>query len=100
MVLAVGAAGWLGYETHQPFRHTVLAVIRCSRIAGGCKAFLDKSGILTTASLGAAIPAAVDYKVMMMRDYKTEEELEQAWSECHERAAKRVLKALLANGGS
>jgi aarF domain-containing kinase len=42
----------------------------------------------------------VDYKVMMMMNYASEEAEELAWSECHTRSAKRVLKALLANGGA
>jgi aarF domain-containing kinase len=33
-LLAVGALGYLTYENYQPFRHTVLAVVRCSRVAG------------------------------------------------------------------
>lgn len=71
----------MGYETSKPFRHTVLAMVRCSRVAA------------------AAISSAVDYKVMMSRSYLSEDAEEQAWSECHTRSAKRVLKALLANGG-
>ena len=33
-VLVVGGAGVLAYNYNQPFRHTVLAVARCSRIGG------------------------------------------------------------------
>jgi aarF domain-containing kinase len=33
-VVALGAAAVVGYETNQPFRHTVLAVVRCSRVGG------------------------------------------------------------------
>ena len=32
--LLLGGAGVLAYNYNQPFRHTVLAVVRCSRIAG------------------------------------------------------------------
>ncbi|KAF5316889.1 hypothetical protein D9611_003963 [Ephemerocybe angulata] len=79
--VALGVVGVLGYETNEPFRHTILAVGRCSRIAA------------------AAVPSAVDYKVMMSKSYDSEEALDQAWSDCHARSATRVLKALLANGG-
>ncbi len=30
----LGTACFVAYETSQPFRHTVLAVVRCSRVAG------------------------------------------------------------------
>ena len=33
-VLGLGAASWIAYENIQPFRHTVLAGVRCSRVAG------------------------------------------------------------------
>ena len=33
-VLVLGGVGVLAYNYNQPFRHTVLAVVRCSRIAG------------------------------------------------------------------
>lgn len=33
-LLVVGGAGVLAYNYNQPFRHTALAVVRCSRIAG------------------------------------------------------------------
>ena len=29
-----GGVGFIAYENYQPFRHTVLAVVRCSRVAG------------------------------------------------------------------
>lgn len=35
-LLLLGGAGVLVYEYNQPFRHTVLAVVRCSRVAGSC----------------------------------------------------------------
>ncbi|EFI28146.1 atypical/ABC1/ABC1-B protein kinase [Coprinopsis cinerea okayama7 len=79
--VVLGAAGVTAYKTHKGFRHTVLAVVRCSRIAD------------------AAIRGAIDYKVMMSKSYGSDEEVNRAWSECHTRSAKRVLKALLANGG-
>jgi aarF domain-containing kinase len=35
IAIAFGAGvGFLAYENYQPFRHTVLAVVRCSRVAG------------------------------------------------------------------
>ncbi|KAK7687101.1 hypothetical protein QCA50_009602 [Cerrena zonata] len=80
IVVLVGA-GVVAYETYQPFRHTVLAVVRCSRIGE------------------AAVLGAFDYKKTLSKTYETEEEQEQAYSDCHRRSAHRVLKALLANGG-
>ncbi|KAF9531663.1 ABC1 family-domain-containing protein [Crepidotus variabilis] len=79
--LVLGGTGLVAYETSQPFRHTVLAVARCSRVAG------------------AAFLSAVDYKTTMIKSYKSTNEENQAYSECHTRSANRVLKALLANGG-
>ncbi|KAH9040174.1 ABC1-domain-containing protein [Lactarius pseudohatsudake] len=73
--------GFIAYENHQPFRHTVLAVVRCSRVAG------------------AAILGAIDYKRTFARAYVSDEERLEAYSECHLRSANRVLRALLANGG-
>ena len=35
IAIAFGAGvGFVAYEKYQPFRHTVLAVVRCSRVAG------------------------------------------------------------------
>lgn len=36
----------------------------------------------------------------MLKNYRTANTEHDAYSECHTRSAKRVLKALLANGGS
>lgn len=33
-VLLLGGASWVAYENVQPFRHTLLASVRCSRVAG------------------------------------------------------------------
>ncbi|KAI0785656.1 ABC1 family-domain-containing protein [Abortiporus biennis] len=79
--ILLAGAGFLAYENSQPFRHTVLAVVRCSRIAE------------------AAVLGAIDYKKTLSIDYDSEEAKQEAYSECHRRSAKRVLKALLANGG-
>jgi aarF domain-containing kinase len=49
---------------------------------------------------GAAILSAIDYKITMLKIYGTANTEHDAYSECHTRSAKRVLKALLANGGS
>jgi hypothetical protein len=36
IAITVGAGvGFIAYENYQPFRHTVLAIVRCSRVAGG-----------------------------------------------------------------
>ncbi|KAI0766836.1 ABC1-domain-containing protein [Trametes elegans] len=80
-VLVLGGAGVLAYNYNQPFRHTALAVVRCSRVAE------------------AAILGAIDYKLTFAKSYETEDEKATAYSECHTRSARRVLKALLANGG-
>ncbi|KAI0360911.1 ABC1-domain-containing protein [Trametes cingulata] len=80
-LLVLGGAGVLAYNYSQPFRHTALAVVRCSRVAE------------------AAILGAIDYKLTFAKPYNSEEEKAAAYSECHTRSARRVLKALLANGG-
>jgi hypothetical protein len=49
---------------------------------------------------GAAVLSAIDYKITMLKSYGTENTEHDVYSECHTRSAKRVLKALLANGGS
>ncbi|KAF8798703.1 ABC1-domain-containing protein [Phlegmacium glaucopus] len=77
----LGASCFVTYQTSQPFRHSVLAVVRCSRVAG------------------AAILSAIDYKITMLKGYETPNMEHDAHSKCHTRSAKRVLKALLANGG-
>ncbi|TFY83696.1 hypothetical protein EWM64_g309 [Hericium alpestre] len=80
-LLLVSGAGWAAYENYQPFRHTALAVVRCSRIAE------------------AAVLGAIDYKRTFAQTYASEKEQLEAYSQCHSRSARRVLKALLANGG-
>lgn len=47
----------------------------------------------------AAIFGAIDYKRTFARTYASDEEQFEAYSQCHLRSAKRVLRALLANGG-
>jgi hypothetical protein len=47
----------------------------------------------------AAIFGAIDYKRTFARTYASDEEQLEAYSQCHLRSAKRVLRALLANGG-
>ncbi|KAI0344865.1 ABC1-domain-containing protein [Trametopsis cervina] len=79
--LLLTGASYLAYQNHKPFRHATLAVVRCSRIAG------------------AAITSAADYKWTFARTYQRAEESDLATSECHKRSARRVLRALLANGG-
>jgi aarF domain-containing kinase len=49
---------------------------------------------------GAAVLSAIDYKITMLKSYGSENTEYDVYSECHTRSAKRVLKALLANGGS
>lgn len=103
-LLFLGGVSWTAYENSQPFRHSVLATVRCSRVAGKlprCVGYdmgtdLTDHRILHT---GAAILGAIDYKKTFARSYGSEEEKLQAYSECHTRSARRVLRALLANGG-
>ena len=80
-VVLAGGASYVAYETNQPFRHLVLASERCFRITR------------------AAFWCAVDYKQTIGVEYATPEDKALSYSECHTRSAKRVLKALLANGG-
>lgn len=42
----------------------------------------------------------IDYKWTFAKNYPSAEASEEATSRCHERSARRVLKALLANGGT
>ena len=49
---------------------------------------------------GAAVLSAIDYKITMLKSVGVENTEHDVYSECHTRSAKRVLKALLANGGS
>jgi aarF domain-containing kinase len=49
---------------------------------------------------GAAVLGAIDYKKTFARTYESDDERMEAYSQCHTRSAKRVLKALLANGGA
>ncbi|OJA08664.1 hypothetical protein AZE42_01169 [Rhizopogon vesiculosus] len=80
-LLALSGVAYYAYEQHQPFRHAVLATLRCSRLAE------------------AAISGAIDYKWTLARIYASEEDRLEAVSQCHVRSAQKVLKALLANGG-
>ncbi|KAF9029017.1 ABC1-domain-containing protein [Hymenopellis radicata] len=73
--------GFYAYHNSQPFKHFALAGVRCSRVGE------------------AAILGAIDYKWTFSRTYDSDDHRLQAYSECHTRSAKRVLKALLANGG-
>lgn len=42
---------------------------------------------------------AIDYKCTFARTYTSDDERLEAYSQCHLRSARRVLRALLANGG-
>ena len=48
----------------------------------------------------AAVFGAIDYKRTFAKEYASDEERLEAYSQCHLRSANRVLRALLANGGS
>ncbi|KAJ7218037.1 ABC1 family-domain-containing protein [Mycena pura] len=78
ILLVTSGTAWFAYK---PIRHSILAGVRCSRIA-------------VAASLGV-----LDYKTTFTKSYTSEDERFRAISECHSRSAQRVLKALLANGG-
>ncbi|EPT04979.1 hypothetical protein FOMPIDRAFT_1112480 [Fomitopsis schrenkii] len=78
---ALFGVGFLAYHYNQPFRHTTLAVVRCSRVAE------------------AAILGAIDYKITFAKSYDSHDAEREATSQCHRRSAERVLRALLANGG-
>ena len=96
-VVLLGVAGLVGYHTSQPLRHTVLAVVRCSRVAGESISF--KTRTAASRFVGAAIFSSIDYQLTMNGTHDSAEHEAHAYSECHTRSAKRVLKALLANGG-
>jgi hypothetical protein len=49
--------------------------------------------------IAAAVLGAIDYKRTFAGTYASDEERLEAHSQCHLRSAKRVLRALLANGG-
>ena len=49
--------------------------------------------------VAAAFLGAIDYKRTFARTYTSEDERLEAYSQCHLRSARRVLRALLANGG-
>lgn len=80
-ILVIAGGSYAAYENYQPFRHSILAAVRCWRVAV------------------AAVLGAIDYKATFAKAYESEDVRLQAYSECHTRSAKRVLKALLANGG-
>ncbi|KAF9268892.1 ABC1-domain-containing protein [Marasmius fiardii PR-910] len=80
-ILVVAGVGVFMYQESQSFRHASLAVVRCSRVA-------------RAAALGI-----IDYKRSFSASYTSEDDRQLAYSQCHTRSAKRVLRALLANGG-
>lgn len=55
---------------------------------------------LTRARTEAAVLGVLDYKLTFWKTYPSEEASQEATSQCHTRSARRVLKALLANGGT
>jgi aarF domain-containing kinase len=100
-VLILGGASWYAYKNVQPFRHSVLATIRCSRVAGESPKWpaVNLCDQPVASVLGAAILGVIDYKRTFARHYESENAQLDAYSQCHTRSAQRVLKALLANGG-
>lgn len=79
--LLLSGVGLVSYDPPQQVAHTLHAVRRCSRVAE------------------AVVPSAIDYKSTISKDYDSETTRQAAMSECHTRSAKRVLRAMLANGG-
>jgi hypothetical protein len=77
LILGAGVIAWHWKE----IKHVSIATVRSSRI-----------GL-------AATLAVLDYRRTYSRIYASEEERLEALSECHSRAARYTLKALLANGG-
>ncbi|TDL26259.1 ABC1-domain-containing protein [Rickenella mellea] len=80
LVLSLGTS-FAAYQSYDGVRHSYLAIVRCSRVAE------------------AVILGAIDYKKTFAKTYHQEQDRQEAYSNCHTRSAKRVLKALLANGG-
>lgn len=99
-LLLLSGGTWYAYENYQPFRHTVLAVVRCSRVGGKLMRFDLALGIIRVGNVDAFVKNSFDYKKVMTHSYESEEERKEALSECHRRCADRVLKALLQNGGA
>lgn len=77
----LSGVGLVSYDPPQQVAHTLHAIRRCSRVAE------------------AVVPSAIDYKRTLWKDYDSETLQQAGLSECHTRSAKRVLKAMLANGG-
>ena len=77
----LSGVGLVSYDPPQQVAHTLHAVRRCSRVAE------------------AVVPSAIDYKRTLWKDNDSETSRQAALSECHTRSAKRVLRAMLANGG-
>jgi aarF domain-containing kinase len=100
-LLLISGAGLVAYGKFQPFRHIVLASVRCSRVAGwfcvsNCVDHTERSRFMIQ---GAAILGAIDYKRTFAQTFESEDDRLMAYSACHKRSAERVLRALLANGG-
>lgn len=77
----LSGVGLVSYDPPQQIAHTLHAVRRCSRVAE------------------AVVPSAIDYKRTLSKDHGSETSRQAAMSECHTRSAKRVLGAMLTNGG-
>jgi aarF domain-containing kinase len=80
LVLLIGGVGYVAYH-REALLHVGYATTRVTRIAA------------------ATFQGAWDYHNTFKKAYSTKEEQLEAYSQCHTRSAKRVLKALLANGG-
>lgn len=102
-VVCLGTIGVVEWKRSEPFRHTVHAAVRCSRVARMIILFSCSclcSNPVDHNITGAAILGAVDYKLSFVKSYGSEEARLEAYSKCHKRSAERLLKALLANGGA
>ena len=80
LVLLIGGVGYVAYH-RETLLHVGCATTRVTRIAV------------------ATFQGAWDYHKTFKKTYPTKEEQLEAYSQCHTRSARRVLKALLANGG-
>lgn len=103
----LAGAGTFAYYNSKSFRYTLLATVRCSRVAGACHSHLWqflKNKVYSLNSvhsfLEAAILGCIDYKITFLKTYASQEEQLSAYSKCHTRSAKRLLQSLLANGGA
>lgn len=71
-LLLLSGVGITAYENNQPFRHSILAAVRCSRVAGGffCLCCCWSHSL----QIGAAVLGAIDYKRTFAANYESDDE--------------------------